>query len=95
MTVRNISEETVVTARPDNLVSALGSEAVILNVGNGHYYGLNTTGAFIWQVVQQPVTMAEIERRVCEEFDVSREQCRSDLRNVIEDMLEHGIVEVK
>ena len=95
MTTQQISEQSVVTALPDNLSSALGSEAVILNMASGRYFGLNTTGAFIWQVVQQPVTLAEIERRVCEEFEVSPEQCRSDLRQVLQEMLDSGIIEVK
>jgi Coenzyme PQQ synthesis protein D (PqqD) len=95
VTTQHISEQSVVTALPDNLSSALGSEAVILNMSSGRYFGLNTTGAFIWEVVQQPVALSEIERRMCEEFEVSPEQCRQDLRQVLQEMLEHGMIEVR
>ena len=36
------------------------------------FCGLNTTGTFVWDLVQQPRTVAEIERRIGEEFEVTQ-----------------------
>ena len=61
----------------------------------GRYFGLNTTGAFVWDLVQHPRTVAEIERGMCEEFEVTTEQCRGDLANLLENLLSNGLIEVR
>jgi hypothetical protein len=95
MSTQIINEQSVICAKPDNLASKLGSEAVILNMDCGRYFGLNTTGTFVWDVVQQPRTVAQIEEKVCAEFDVTPEQCRVDLASLLQNLLSNGLIEVR
>jgi hypothetical protein len=95
MSTQIINEQSVVSAKPDNLASRLGSEAVILNMEYGRYFGLNTTGAFVWDLVQQPRTVAEIEHAICDEFEVTPEQCHIDLAALLENLLSTGLIEVR
>jgi hypothetical protein len=95
MSTQTINEQSVICAKPDNLASRLGSQAVILNMEYGRYFGLNTTGAFVWDLVQQPRTVAEIEHGICSEFDVTPEQCRVDVARLLENLLSNGLIEVR
>ena len=95
MSTQIMNEQSLISAKSDNLASRLGSEAVILNMECGRYFGLNTTGAFVWDLVQQPRTVAEIERAICEEFEVTPDQCHADLAPLLENLITNGLIEVR
>ena len=49
-----------VRARVEQVSCELGDEAVILNLEDGAYYGLNEVAARVWKIVQEPRTVGEI-----------------------------------
>jgi hypothetical protein len=59
------------------------------------YYGLNSIGAFIWNLVQEPKTLNEVERAILNEYDVEEETCYNDLKEIIKDLMDKGLIEVK
>ena len=60
---------------------------VMMDANAGEYFGLNTLGAFVWELLETPLSRDEIVKVILEEFDVSVDQCKAD----IERFLEHGI----
>ncbi|HUE95142.1 MAG TPA: PqqD family peptide modification chaperone [Longimicrobiaceae bacterium] len=85
-----------VVAASSNLVAAeLGEEVVILNLKDAQYFGLKEIGLRVWQLLQRPVTMGEIEAVVLEEYDVEPERCREELSRLVSGLVERGLVEVK
>ena len=61
------SESILVAA--DNQVSCdVDDEAALLNLDTGVYYGLNPLGAYIWKLVQSPVTFGVLRERLSESF---------------------------
>jgi hypothetical protein len=91
----NISERSVVVATKDQVSCDLAGEAAILNIKNGVYYGLDPVGARIWNLVQQPREVAEIQNAITEEYDVEPERCARDLVRLLEKLLAEGLIEVK
>ncbi|NTV62878.1 MAG: lasso peptide biosynthesis PqqD family chaperone [Oscillochloris sp.] len=85
----------IISAAPDQVSSDLGGEAVILNLKNGTYYGLNEIGAFIWQQIQQPQTVATLRDRLLAEYEVEPQQCESELLNLLSEMAAHDLIEVR
>src|SRR5450759_422120 len=49
-----------VAAVKDQVSCALDEDTVILHLGSGTYYGLNAVGSTIWNLIQEPRTIAEI-----------------------------------
>jgi hypothetical protein len=82
-------------ASSEQLHSEIGSEAVILDLKSGVYYGLNETGNQIWQWLQQPKTESEIIDLVLAEYDVTPEQGASDVKALLQEMSEAGIIEIR
>lgn len=70
-------------------------EVVILGMKDGVYYGLNAVGAFIWSQIQEPRRIEEIRDLLLEEFDVGKEECEADLMELLEDLLDHSLIEVE
>lgn len=82
----------IATARQ---VSAdLSGEAVVLHLDRGVYYGLNSVGARIWQLVQSPITVDGIVRTLLAEYEVERERCEADVQDLLARLSEAGLVEV-
>jgi len=90
-----ISDRSVVVAAKDQVSCDLAGEAAILNIKNGVYYGLDPVGARIWNLVQEPRAVAEIQNAITNEYDVEPERCARDLLGLLEKLLAEGLIEVK
>jgi coenzyme PQQ synthesis protein D (PqqD) len=78
-----------------NLVSRdLAGEIVILNLQNGVYYGINPVGARVWNLVQELRTFAEVRDTLLEEYDVEAGCLEADLRLLLAQLAEGGLVEI-
>jgi len=90
-----ISDRSVVVATKDQVSCDLAGEAAILNIKNGIYYGLDPVGARIWNLMQEPRAVAEIQNAITDEYDVEPERCAQDLVALLEKLLAEGLIEVK
>jgi hypothetical protein len=80
-----------VVATPGIIGTGLNDEYVMLDPGPGLYYGLNTVGAVVWLLIQQPRSLGEIRERVCAEFDVTPDRCGEDLLRLVADLVARGL----
>ena len=76
------------------LYSEIDSEAVILDVNSGTYFGLNEVSNRIWQLLQTPASKASLIEQILAEYDVSKEQVTQDVEALLEDMSNAGLIEV-
>ena len=76
----------------DAVESAVGDETVILHLVNGTYYGLDPVGTQIWRMMRDGVAMAEICRRLAEEYQVDLATIEDDARNFLTDLEAQGIL---
>ena len=84
---------TVVAA--SHVISAgLSGEAAMLNLHDGVYYGLNRVGARIWELIQEPRSVASIRDQIVSEFDVEPVQCERDLVRLIGELTDAGLLAV-
>lgn len=84
---------TVVVA--DSVVSCdLDTEAAILNLKDEVYYGLDPIGAKIWNLIQKPIILNEIVENIWDEYDVDKEQCKNDIFDLVEELLDNGLVKI-
>ncbi len=81
-----LSERSIVVATKEQAFCNLADEAVILNLKAGVYYGLNSVGARIWSLVQEPRTVSDIRDALVEEYDVDPDRCERDLLLLLRDL---------
>lgn len=91
----NFSDQSVVAATKDQVSCSLGAEAAILNTKQGIYYGLDPVGTQIWQLLQTPCKVADIQAVLVREYDVEPERCQRDLLALLGELLEAGLIEVR
>ncbi len=74
---------------------SLQGEAVILNYQSGVYYGLNPVGARIWELIQESKTEGEVHQALLDEYEVDSARCWSDLRPLLTELRQAGLIEVE
>jgi hypothetical protein len=82
-------------ARPGIAMAQLYDEVVMLQPETARYYSLNRVGARVWQLIQQPISLALLLERILLEYEVDRERLRRDMAKLIEDLCEANLVEMR
>lgn len=90
-----ITANSIVVASENQVSTELGNEAVILGAEQGQYFGLNEVGARIWGLVREPVSVAQLCATLLDEYEVDAEQCQRDVIELLGDMHEKGLIDVR
>lgn len=85
---------TLYKASTKYLYSEIDSEAVILDVNSGTYFGLNEVSNYIWQSLQTPASQQQLVEKVLAEYEVTESEAVSDLEILLKDMSDAGLIEV-
>jgi hypothetical protein len=93
MRLMQIVETSTVVAVPNQISSSLGEEAVILELTQGVYYGLNAVGARIWELLKEPRTAGEIRDVILDEYDAEPEAVTRDLLGLLTELADRGVIE--
>ena len=91
---REISERSTVVAAKDQVSSDLGGEVAILDLAGGVYYGLDEVGARIWELIQEPIVVDQIQATLVEEYAADRTRIRRDVLTFLQRLAEEELVEV-
>ena len=70
----------------------LGDELVALDADNGHCFGFNGVAAWVWRRLADPATFEQLRAGLLDEYDVSDEQCTSELQALLDDLVERGLI---
>ena len=72
----------------------VGGETVILNLESGVYFGLDTVGARIWQLLSEGKTLAEVCEAMVDDYDVSHDDIQRDLLSLVEQLQSQHLIEI-
>jgi hypothetical protein len=86
--------KTLYVARSPRIAARkLGEEMLIMSAQGSTLFTLNPTATILWQAADGATPLDEIvERRICPEFEVGREDALRDAESLAEDLAKHGIL---
>jgi Coenzyme PQQ synthesis protein D (PqqD) len=88
----SVTLDTVVSRSGEILYARAGTdEAVMMSVTAGRYYGLNAVASRIWELLERPMTIAELCARLSEEFEVDAKTCEAEVVNYVNELIDNGI----
>ena len=70
----------------------IDGEAIIINLANGVYYSMDKVGALIWVLLQAGCTLEEMILAVTDQYDVSREEAESNVRELVQELIQENLV---
>ena len=85
--------------RNQNVVSRqIEGELIIVPVRRGvgdlnSLYTLNPVGSVLWDFMAHEHSLPEMVQRVCDEFEVTSSQAKSDIQAFLDSMLEEKLIE--
>jgi len=94
MAKESISTSSKIVVSQDQVSCDLSGEAAILNLKSGIYFGLNTVGASIWKLIQEPRSVKEIQAAIQEEYEVEPDQCERDVLELLQELSNHELIKI-
>ena len=83
-----------ITVPPDVLINQIDGESVILSLVTESYFGLDETGTRMWSALTTSESIQQAYDTLLAEYNVDADTLRLDLGNLLEKLVEKGLVEV-
>ena len=74
------------------MARSVDDELVILDVTSGRYYSLNAVGAFVWDLLADPIASEAIVDAVIETYEIDRATAQSDVDELLAELSAAGLV---
>ncbi len=86
---------TRVSVPEEVLFRDLGGEAVLLELANGQYFGLDEVGCRMWRHLHQHGEVGTALQALREEYEVPEDQLRRDLLEFVDRLAACNLVELE
>ena len=87
-----MTDTTVLSRRAGLMTADMNGSAVMMDIMTGKYYNLGAVGGRIWELLEEPMTIAVLVQKLTAEYDVSAETCRTDILPFLDTLLERGLL---
>lgn len=85
-------ESRQVVKGPDVLLQDLEGEAVLLNLRNGQYYGLDENSYHMYKMLTSSPSVGAAYEALSQEYEIDPSLLRSDLNGFLAHLLENGLL---
>lgn len=87
-----MTDTTILSRRSGLMTADMNGSAVMMDIMTGKYYNLGEIGGRIWEILEEPMTVAALVNKLTDEYDVSANQCRTDIEPFLNTLLERGLL---
>lgn len=77
---------------PDVIERTIEEEAVLLDLKSGVYYSLDRVGTWVWNQISEAVSEENLADALTSEYEVTAEQARQDLAELLSDLSKEGLI---
>jgi len=78
----------------DLMEAELGAELVALDADAGTCFGFNEVATSVWRALREPASFDRLYDQLLADYDVTPEQCRKELQELLDDMRARGLVDL-
>ena len=87
-----ISPDTLVKRNPELVHSDMDGETVMMSIEQSEYYGLDSVGTRIWNLIEEEMSVSDICTSLVSEYEVEKQQCQQDVIHFLQDMIEQKTI---
>jgi len=81
-----------VRIRAEVMARQVGDEVVILDLASGTYFGLDSVGARMWQLIGDGKNIGDVRDALLAEYEVSPEELERDMERLLQELLARGLI---
>ena len=90
----SVSFDQKLVVTPDTLINVIEGESVLLNLKSENYFGLDQIGTRMWTLLTTSDSIQAAYEALLDEYDVSADELRKDMQDLIEKLIANGLLEV-
>jgi len=80
------------SAAKTQISTTVDEDTVILDTASGRYFSLEGVGSTLWRALQEPRSFGELLETVTDAYDVGVETAERDVRALLSNLEEAGLV---
>jgi len=90
--MNSISLNSTIKRNPELVSSNVDGEKVMMSIESGEYFGLDSVGSRIWELIENPIQVEKLIELLLDEFDVEKEQCEADTVDFLDQLFEKRLI---
>ncbi len=87
-----LEKNQIIYRNSEILVNEVGGETVMMSIENGTYYGMNPTGNYIWNLLQEESSIEELLVKLSNTYNLSEDQCQKEVLPFVQTMIDEKIL---
>lgn len=87
-----MNDNTILSRRAGLMTADMNGSAVMMDIATGKYYNLGEVGGRIWELLEEPTTIAGLVEQLTAEYNVSAEQCREDILPFLKKLVQQRLL---
>lgn len=84
--------ETILKRSEGTLSTETDGESVLMSVETGKYYTLDPVGSVVWQLLEKPLPLAELQSQLIERFEGEADTIRSESKAYLNELASRGLI---
>lgn len=72
----------------------MDGEVVMMNLDKGKYYGLNSVGSHIWELIDQPISVEDVITTLLSEYEIDRVSCEETVLQFLNGLYEEELIQI-
>lgn len=89
-----LTPQTKIKRLENTIASPMDDELVMMSMENNAYYGLNSVGRKIWELLENEQTLSSLCDKLMDKYDVDLEICQRDVSALVDQLEKAGLVTV-
>jgi coenzyme PQQ synthesis protein D (PqqD) len=73
------SPGTIISRHAETVAVEIDGEVMLMSLQSGRTFGLDKRGTRIWELLEQPQTLAALVDALVKQYDTTPEQCQADV----------------
>src|SRR5690554_4410559 len=88
-------EKTKYMRNNETISGRLHDELVMMDISKGKYFSLNPVATFIWDNLEDPISLDDLCSKLVKEYEVEPEKCRIEVQAYLNELQKLNLIVTK
>lgn len=90
----DITLDTTVCRSENQVSTELNGEIILMSIEQGTYYGMDPVLSSIWNLIEKPLPVSALCKRLQEEYEVNKETCEYDVMEALRKLADEHLITI-
>jgi hypothetical protein len=77
------------------IADEIDGDVVMMSTESGNYYGLDSVGGRIWNLLGKPRKVGDLISDLLREYDVAKDTCENDVLSLLNGMYDENVISLR